>query len=416
MSNYQSLSHRYLFSKLSKYAENGFTGRLNIKIENVACWHIYFNTGAIIWASGGVHPVRRWLRQLKGCHCQVSVPEGVTKEELLSSPHECWDYFALTQLMQENHIHPEQVKYIVEGVISEVLFDVVQAFAKLSATEVEQIKMYRKQEVAPCDKQILPWTWRTETAKERILLMWQSWAVAGLDQFSPDTGVIANQEELKKQKFNSLTKYFLKIEAEEKTLRDLAVESERNVLSILRTMKSYFNQNLIQFRSVSDLWQSSQHLVPQPSQADQEHFTGVFSPVGKARSMEEVTKIYLKPDGASSTAIQPQPTATVCKSDQEGVTVNVMEVLVSQEVDRQLRIFPSHMVESINRLDVVTYALNRLPPLYAATKEGIAHQKEEAKRHYQEAIIRTVQQAIEKVQQNPIRPTSRIMSPDEVPE
>mgnify|MGYP003564815947 FL=1 len=198
MSNYQPLNHRYLFSKLSKYAGNGFTGRLNIKIKNTACWHIYFNTGSIIWASGGVHPVRRWLRQLQGCHSQISLPEGMSKEELLSVSHECWDYFALALLIQENHVNTEQVKYIVEGVISEVLFDVVQGFAQVSPEEVNQIKMYRKQEATPCNQQLLPpaWTWETEAAKQRILLTWQSWITAGLDGFSPNIGIVANQEEL----------------------------------------------------------------------------------------------------------------------------------------------------------------------------------------------------------------------------
>ena len=98
MSDYQSLNHRHFFSKLSKYARNGFTGRLNIKIENLSSWRIYFNTGSIIWASGGLHPVRPWLRQLKGCKCQVTIPQDLTKEELLSSRSECWDYLALVAL------------------------------------------------------------------------------------------------------------------------------------------------------------------------------------------------------------------------------------------------------------------------------------------------------------------------------
>jgi len=423
MSNYQPLNHHYLFSKLSKYAGNGFTGRLNIKIKNTACWHIYFNTGAIIWASGGVHPVRRWLRQLQGCHCQISLPEGMSKEELLSVSHECWDYFALSLLIQENHVNTEQVKYIVEGVISEVLFDVVQAFAQVSAEEVDRIKMYRKQEATPCNQQLLPsaWTWETEAAKQRILLTWQSWAAAGLDSFSPDTGIFANEEELSKQKFNSLTKYFLKIQEQKKTLRDLAVDNERNVLSILRTMKSYLNQNLIKFQSVPDLWESAQNQISQYSGVGLEQYTGLVAQASPSQVSEEVTQIYLKRKTGLDTSfphsLSPSPPqVNLDRVQEEGVKINIMEVLVSQEVDRQLKTLPPAAIAQINQLDVATYALNRLPPLYAASKEGIAHQREEANRKYQEAITSAVQSAIATVQKNPIRHATRILSPDEIAE
>lgn len=431
MSNYQPLNHRYLFSKLSKYAGNGLTGRLNIKIKNTACWHIYFNTGSIIWASGGVHPVRRWLRQLQGCHSQISLPEGMSKEELLSVPHECWDYFALALLIQENHLNPEQVKYIVEGVISEVLFDVVQGFAQVSPEEVDQIKMYRKQEATPCNQQLLPpaWKWETEAAKQRILLTWQSWITAGLDGFSPNIGIVANQEELSKQKFNSLTKYFLKIQEQKKTLRDLAVDNERNVLSILRTMKSYLNQNLIKFQSVPDLWESAQNQISQYSSLGQEKYTGLVAQASPNQASEEVTQIYPKARTGLDTSfphsldpLQPSTQLDVLRTRsgdlraQEGVKVNIMEVLVSQEVERQLKALPPAAIAQINQLDVATYALNRLPPLYAASQEGIAHQREEANRKYQEAITSAVQSAIATVQKNPIRHATRILSPDEIAE
>lgn len=430
MSNHQPLSHRYLFSKLSKYSANGFTGRLNITIDTSTSWQVYFNTGALVWASGGVHPVRRWLRQLKGCHCRTTLPQGMTKEELLSCDHESGDYSALLLLMEEKEINSEQFQYIVEGVISEVLFDVVQGFSQTSQKELDQIKMYRKQGATPCEEHLFPppWQWETNAAKQRLLLTWQSFVVAGLEQFSPNLGLSANRAELNKQKFNSLTKYFLNIEAHQKTLRDLAVESERNVLSILRTMKSYFNQNLIEFRTVPDLWSSVSNQSLESSVLSQYQYANGVSQPDHQEVSEEVTQMYLQPKHSTSnssvTVIQTRLERSLSEEDtisefdhsEAGIQVNVMESLVTKEVDRQLQALPSEITESLNRLDIITYALNRLPPLYAASKEGFAHQKEEAKRNYQKAIRSATQQAIKKVKQNPMLTATRILSPDEVVE
>ena len=394
MSDYQSLNHRHFFSKLSKYARNGFTGRLNIKIENLSSWRIYFNTGSIIWASGGLHPVRPWLRQLKGCKCQVTIPQDLTKEELLSSRSECWDYLALVALMQESYLNSEQIKYIVEGAISEVLFDIVQALAQVSPEEVDQIKMLRKEGVHPCDQDLLllAWMWRTEGAKQRILVTWHSWVATGLTYYSPNAGLIANQEELKAQKLNSLAQYFLEIDKKEKTLRDLAVENQKNVLSILRTMKGYFNQNLIRFKSVPDLWEEARKQLQSSSHGHQGQLTGLM----RKRHSEEIS-------GISGDFNQ----------QEEGVRINVMEFLVAREAERQLEAFSPAQREQISKLDVITHALNRLPPLYAASKEGIAYQTKQAREKHEDAIKLAVQRGISVVKENPLRSSTRISSQDQ---
>lgn len=417
MSDYQSLNHRYLFSKLSKYARNGFTGRLSIKVEFKPSWRIYFSTGSMIWASGGIHPVRRWLRQLKGCNCEITVPVGMTEQELLSAPYECWDYLALSLLMQENYINSDQVKSIVEGAISEVLFDIAQGLSEVSIEDMNQVKMLRKPEIHPCNRELLlpAWMWRTESAKQRVVSTWQTWLNSGLSHLSPDAGIKANQSELEAQSLQSLAQYFLKIEQEEKTLRDLATDNQTSILSILHTMQKYLQQNLIEFKPVPDLWKTN-------TQNSQQH---IGSHLGQNTILAQA-KGNSPVDGESTAKQSPyqqMSSANLGRTrngyqslsyHEEGVKVNVMETLVAQEVEQQLKAFPPTSVEYITKLDVITYALNRLPPLYAASKEGIAHQKEEAKENYQEAIKLAVKRAITAVQRDPMRRATRLQSPEDL--
>jgi hypothetical protein len=80
-----------------------------------------------------------------------------------------------------------------------------------------------------------------------------------------------------------------------------------------------------------------------------------------------------------------------------------METLVSKEVEKQLRHLPKHLNGYIDPIDVATYALNRLPPLYASSERGQFYQMQIGQTHFRSKITMTVRQAIAAVQQDPLR-------------
>ena len=92
---------------------------------------------------------------------------------------------------------------------------------------------------------------------------------------------------------------------------------------------------------------------------------------------------------------------------------NVMEILVAEEVDRQLRRCPSTLLDYVKAVEVETYALNRLPPLYAASQEGLEYQKDRARRDYGSNIQTTVRQALVAVQQDPLRRSTPLVTEDD---
>ena len=47
---------------------------------------------------------------------------------------------------------------------------------------------------------------------------------------------------------------------------------------------------------------------------------------------------------------------------------NIMEELVIEEVQRQIVGLPTRLAQYIKKVEVETYALNRLPPLYASSQ------------------------------------------------
>jgi hypothetical protein len=82
---------------------------------------------------------------------------------------------------------------------------------------------------------------------------------------------------------------------------------------------------------------------------------------------------------------------------------NAMESLVVEEVDRQLQRLPAKLVEYISTAEVIAYALNRLPSLYATTEKGWRQQRLRGKNELKNQVNTVVRQALVAVQRNPLR-------------
>lgn len=82
---------------------------------------------------------------------------------------------------------------------------------------------------------------------------------------------------------------------------------------------------------------------------------------------------------------------------------NVIESLVAREVDRQLRHLSPSWVAHINAANVIAYALNRLPPLYATSTEGWERQRQYAETELLEEVVIAVRQGIAAVYRDPIK-------------
>jgi Late competence development protein ComFB len=82
---------------------------------------------------------------------------------------------------------------------------------------------------------------------------------------------------------------------------------------------------------------------------------------------------------------------------------NAIEPLVTEEVERQLKHLPPQMVKYINPVQVLAYALNRLPALYATSEEGWHRQQLRARQHLRDQISMAVRQGFAAVQKDPLK-------------
>lgn len=80
--------------------------------------------------------------------------------------------------------------------------------------------------------------------------------------------------------------------------------------------------------------------------------------------------------------------------------INIMEQMVAEEVNRQIILLPQKLAKYIKRTDIETYALNRLPPLYASSEEGWKFQTKKAEEGYEKEIAVAVRHAFAAIQRD----------------
>lgn len=82
---------------------------------------------------------------------------------------------------------------------------------------------------------------------------------------------------------------------------------------------------------------------------------------------------------------------------------NVMESFVTQEVEKQLALLSPRLKPYVNKVEVMTYAMNRLPAMYASCERGWHWQAKRTQQEFGDKIKDAVRQAIAAVQRDLLR-------------
>ncbi len=119
---------------------------------------------------------------------------------------------------------------------------------------------------------------------------------------------------------------------------------------------------------------------------------------------------------ASVVGIQGQPGHSVRSQTIEqrtparDVPRNVMEALVAEEIDEQMQRLSVREQKTLERSQIMGYALNRLPGLYVTSEKGWERQWSQGKNKYQCQIKIAVRQGIAAVLRDPLRDVTVLSS------
>ena len=224
-------------------------GKLEIKTLQGHKWSLYFHLGHLIGDTGGIHPVRRWHRQLSQ-YCPkinidaVSIQSGIE--------HRCRNYEALAELLKQREILRQQMVAVVQGSIGEALFDIIQqqeqlgdrVSSELTYTYIPEAKLYSSPVIF-----IQP-----DRAWKQAQQAWESWQKAGLQDFSPNMApVICQREKLQQQTSAIAYRSLTSLVDGKRTLRDLALKLKQQPLLLTQSLIPYVSQGLMKFVEIAEI-------------------------------------------------------------------------------------------------------------------------------------------------------------------
>lgn len=342
ISTHKVFTPNYLAKQIQDCASEQFTGRLdlNFKAPKDQQWSLYFYRGSLFWCASEVHPIRRWYRQLS-MHCPQLIVDrappfenasserdamnfdyagtpnlgNADPQRLTSTTHEqtpranhrasavgqksvllaCSDYASLAQLLREGKIQRGQMGGLIEGNITEILFDIHQQWER-GGFSLELQLNYR-----PIPKNIINVInstlilIRADQAWQQAIQAWETWQQAGLTEYSPNQApAIWKAEELRRQTSPVVYSKLTQLINGNQTLRDLAVKLKQNLLPLTQSIMPYIREELIGLTEVGDI---SYSVVP----------------------VTATTSIRSSPVAPPASPAQPQPTPTgslvVCIDD-----------------------------------------------------------------------------------------------------
>ncbi|MEM9539886.1 MAG: response regulator [Cyanobacteria bacterium P01_E01_bin.42] len=249
-------------SQLKRLQQQRFTGRLDIDVQGQQ-WCLYLSLGRIAWATGGVHPGRRWRRQL--------LRTGMTQRIQVkgSDRYECWDYELLTLLSHKKLINKEQQMTILRGTVAEILFEILQAIDlassntllshDLETTDEEHLPftLTPRLGVRPSnsDTGIFPrdWTIEIESALAMTERAWESWVKAGFRSCSPNLApVLKNPVKLQEQVSPKIYQHLAELVNGKRTLRDLTLLMKKDLLGLIKLLCPYLRTHALGFAEIAD--------------------------------------------------------------------------------------------------------------------------------------------------------------------
>lgn len=292
------LSASHLAGTIQQIILSEVNGRIDLYTATGQQWHLYFQVGRIVWASGGEHRFRRWWRVLK----QLGIsPNSIQIREQKLPPQ--WEHFVLTLLYKRQRIEREMAQRAIDTNITEVLFDILQA-----ANTVVQVALNVSGGATLEDSPVTIMNGSDEflaTARKQL----KQWEEAGLAGKSPNLAPVLSTQYAGRTKDPSKQpmQQFLSSLDGHWSLRDLAVSNQQDLLALSKALLPYLQQGLVALQPVADL--------PAPRVSPQ-------SPVPK----EAVSGPGANPEGGGSKANN-EGQLVICVDDSPQVGYILEEIL-----------------------------------------------------------------------------------------
>ncbi|MTJ50209.1 response regulator [Dolichospermum sp. UHCC 0259] len=234
-----------LLSKFEECIQFQYNGNLDFNDTWGNKWTFYYHLGQIIWATGGIHPRRRWLRNIALICPHLDIDQFLLREEEMLIDY--WDYLLLENLYHKKELNQTQFNDFVVKTVEEQLFDLVLA----QQVNVSNLSWELKQDTIL--KTILSST-NTNIFIQEVKKSWDDWSSAGLSSLSPHLSPVLRQPEKLKQQVSTIVyKNFERLINGQHTLWDLAAKMQISIVSITKSLRPFIDKGIAEFIEVPDV-------------------------------------------------------------------------------------------------------------------------------------------------------------------
>jgi chemotaxis family two-component system response regulator PixG len=239
-----------LASQLDEVKRRLFSGRILVKSPRGQEWFLYCYLGRIVYATGGNHPIRRWVRVLSRfggeqiANLELSDRIRWLTDISALTPTEvqrCWEYYRIVNWARQGRIDRTRLIEQIKTTIIEVMFDIAQA---ASVTW----KLIREEPLTPQLVLI-----DIEQAYHLSRQKWQRWQSAKLADFSPDIALEIIQPDKLKSIVSEHTYQTLQTILDGKqSIREIGLKTHRSSLDVAKSFLPYLRAGIISTIEVPD--------------------------------------------------------------------------------------------------------------------------------------------------------------------
>ena len=240
-----------IFALLNNLKKQSFTGIAHIKTKTDdprIHWKIYFNEGKIIWANGGIHSDRSWQRHLSKYYPKI---DSKQINSYLNNKYKCPEYQALLSLLQRDTSSSESITRLIGSKVVEAFFDIFQ-IEKSTPLELETERLTLDSLIGEVDSNSLI-VIDIEVAFKQMQQRWSTWIGNSFNAVYPDRAPkIKSKEQLKQAVPPVVYQNFVKLLDGHRSLRDLAVGMNKDLLLLTKSLYPYVQKGLLELVEVPD--------------------------------------------------------------------------------------------------------------------------------------------------------------------
>ncbi|WP_309738203.1 MULTISPECIES: response regulator [unclassified Chamaesiphon] len=239
-----------LATELSEIKHQHFSGQILLKSSLGHEWCLYIYLGRILYATGGSHPIRRWVRNTTIMGVDASTAEdlqariealtnisALTSTELTS----CWEYYLLINWAKQGRMTRNGLIKHIQTTIVEVLFDIVQA-EEVTYQQVAQDLLSPQLTLIDLDR-----------ALGIAVQQQQQWQQAGLVEVSPDRAIkIFAHSEFQRIVSPSAYQALQFVLNGEHSIREIAAKARKSPVAIGQSFRAHLQSGMLGLLDLPD--------------------------------------------------------------------------------------------------------------------------------------------------------------------